>query len=147
MLTGNLKGSGTLALSPHSHAIVGLVAALAGYLGGTGTVTAQTTTSGQTIGKMEVELTGTITSSVVLTVEGSTNENGGASTAVTGTGNRGTVSFGNFRRGGPGTGESYHVDGAVKGTYLVATIRLKTQFSGSGGPLAVLDIQRSSPCG
>jgi hypothetical protein len=96
---------------------------------------------------MELTLTGTITSSVVLTVEGSTNQNGGASTVVTGAGNQGTVNFGSFRSGGPGTGEAYYVDGPAKGTYLVATIRLRTQFSGAGASRAVLDIQRATPCG
>jgi hypothetical protein len=108
---------------------------------------AQVSTRGQTLGRMEIALTGTITSSVALTVEGSVNQNGGVSTIVTGSGNRGTVDFGNFRAGAPGTGELFHVDGPVKGSYLVATLRLKTHFSGSGGAHAVLDIQRASPCG
>jgi hypothetical protein len=114
---------------------------------GLGTTTAQTTSQGQTAGRMELALAGTIASSVVLTVEGSVNQNGGAPTVVMGAGNRGMVNFGNFRGGGPGTGESYHVNSAAKGTYLVATIRLRTQFSGTGGAHAVLDIQRAAPCG
>lgn len=112
-----------------------------------GMAAAQAVSQGQTMGRTTLTLAGTITSSVVLTVEGSVNENGGAMTAVTGAGNQGTVSFGNFRNLGPSTGESFRVDGAVKGTYLVATIRLKTEFSGSGGSRAVLDIQRATPCG
>jgi hypothetical protein len=114
---------------------------------GTESAAAQPASHGQTLGRMELTLTGTITSSVVLTVEGSTNQNGGASTMVTGAGNRGTVSFGSFRGGRPATGEAYYVDGPTKGTYLVATIRLKTQFSGAGASRAVLDIQRATPCG
>jgi hypothetical protein len=96
---------------------------------------------------MDLTLTGTITSSVVLSVEGSVNQNGGAATMVTGSAQHGMVNFGGFRGGGPATGESFHVDGSTKGTYLVATIRLRTQFSGSGGTRAVLDIQRATPCG
>jgi len=96
---------------------------------------------------MELTLSGTISSSVSVSVEGSVNQNGGAATQVTGTGSRGSVDFGNFRRGGPGTGESFHVEGAVKGTYLVATLRLRTRFSGTGSTRAVLDIQRATPCG
>jgi len=107
---------------------------------------AQVSTRGQTLGKMDIELTGTITSSVTLSVEGSVNQNNGVSTVVMGAGNRGTVNFGNFRAGSPGTGELFHVDGAAKGSYLVATMRLRTRFTGSGGARAVLDVQRATPC-
>jgi len=108
---------------------------------------AQVSTRGQTLGRMEIALTGTIASSVTLTVEGSVNQNGGASTIVMGAGSRGTVDFGNFRAGKPSTGELFHVDGPIQGSYLVATLRMKTRFSGSGGAHAVLDIQRATPCG
>jgi hypothetical protein len=109
---------------------------------------AQTQTQGETLGKIELNLTGTITSSVTVSVEGSVNQNGGATTMVTGTGSQGTVDFGNIRGGVPGTGESFRVNSnEAQGTYLVATIRLRTRFSGSGGSRAVLDIQRAAPCG
>ena len=104
--------------------------------------------SGQRLGTIELTLTGTITSSVSVSVEGSTNQNGGATTIVNGTGERGSVDFGSFHAGAtPATGESFHVDGAVPGTYLVATLRLRTRFTGGGGTLAVLDVQRAAPCG
>lgn len=44
--------------------------------------TAQTTSQGQTVGSTNITLMGTITSTVVLSVEGSTNQNGGASTTI-----------------------------------------------------------------
>lgn len=96
---------------------------------------------------MELTLTGTITSSVELSVEGSTNQNGGATTIVTGTGSNGTVNFGDFRGGHPSTGESFRVDGPARGHYLVATLRLRTHFTGGGGNRAALDVQRAVPCG
>jgi len=110
--------------------------------------TAQTTSQGQTVGSTNITLTGTITSTVVLTVEGSTNQNGGASTTIVGVGTHGAIDFGNFRVPGPAVnGERHRVEGVAPGHYLVATVRLKTQFSGSGGPRAMLDIQRANPCG
>ncbi len=109
---------------------------------------AQTTSQGQTIGSANITLTGTITSTVVISVEGSVDQNGGANTTIVGAGARGSIDFGNFRIPGPSTnGARYRVDGPVPGYYLVATVKLKTQFSGSGGTRAVLDIQRANPCG
>lgn len=108
---------------------------------------AQVVAQGQTLGRMDVVLTGTIASSVTLTVEGSINQRVAASTIVHGGGPQGTVDFGNFRGGLPATGEVYQVDGNAKGTYLVATLRLRTRFTGAGGSRAVLDIQRAIPCG
>jgi hypothetical protein len=108
----------------------------------------QTTSHGQTIGAMNITLTGTITSAVVLTVDGSVNENNGAITTIVGSGPQGSIDFGTIGAPGPSTnGERYHVDGPVPGHYLVATVRLKTQFSGGGGTRAMLDIQRANPCG
>jgi hypothetical protein len=110
--------------------------------------TSQTGSQGQTLGSVNIALMGTITSTVVLTVEGSTNQNGGAGTTIAGSGARGTIDFGNFRVPGPSAnGERYRVERAAQGHYLVATVKLKTQFSGSGGTNAVLDIQRANPCG
>jgi len=109
---------------------------------------AQTTSHGQTAGSVNIALTGTITSTVVITVEGSVNQNGGASTMISGAGAHGAIDFGNFRVPGPSqNGERYHVEGSVPGHYLVATVKLKTQFSGTGSTRAVLDIQRANPCG
>ena len=109
---------------------------------------AQTTSQGQTVGATNITLTGTITSTVILTVEGSLNQNGGASTTITGAGAHGAIDFGNFRVPGPATnGDRYRVEAGAQGNYLVATVKLKTQFSGTGGTKAVLDIQRANPCG
>ena len=125
----------------------GGAAVLALLLAQPGPSEAQVSTRGETLGRMDLTLTGTIASSVTLSVEGSVNQNGGISTIVRGVGNRGSIDFGNFRAGSLGTGEMYHLDGAAQGSYLVATLRLKTRFSGSGGSRAVLDIQRATPCG
>jgi hypothetical protein len=108
---------------------------------------AQVVVHGQTLGRMDVTLTGTIASSVTLTVEGSINQRVAASTIVRGGGPRGAVDFGNFRGGLPATGEVYQVDGNAKGSYLVATLRLRTRFTGAGGSRAVLDIQQATACG
>ena len=131
---------------PARAAIAGAILSLACLL--PSTTAAQTTSHGQTAGSVNIALSGTISSTVVITVEGSVNQNGGASTMIMGSGARGAIDFGNFRVPGPSlNGERYHVEGAVPGHYLVATVKLKTQFSGSGAARAVLDIQRATPCG
>jgi hypothetical protein len=132
--------------SPARSAVEVSVLALALFLPSIGT--AQTTSHGQTAGSANITLAGTITSTVLLTVEGSVNQNGGASTMIVGAGAHGAIDFGNFRTPEPvANGERYHVDGAVPGHYLVATVKLRTQFSGGGSAHAVLDIQRANPCG
>lgn len=136
--------------SPGARHAPGVVAALGLLLAGIGVARAQgqVVAQGERLGTMELILTGTITSSVSISVEGSTNQNSGATTVVTGTGDRGSVNFGSIGPGGaPATGESFHVDGAAPGTYLVATLRLRTRFTGGGGTRAVLDVQRAMPCG
>lgn len=131
---------------PARSAIAGAILTLASLLPASGTP--QTTEGGERLGSADITLTGTITSTVVLSVEGSVNQNGGASTVIVGSGAHGSIDFGNFRAPGPsGNGERYHVDGPVAGHYLVATIKLKTRFSGGGDARALLDIQRATPCG
>jgi hypothetical protein len=130
VLVGTLAAAATVLVAPPARPDVGSVHA---------------TTRGQVAGRLEITLTGTISSTVVVSVEGSVNQNGGAVTTVAGSGTQGTVDFGNFRAGGNGNGERYRVEGVEPGYYLVATLRLKTEFSG-GGSRAVLDVQRTQPC-
>ena len=106
---------------------------------------AQTQARGEVVSRSNIVLTGTISSSITLAVSGSTNRNGHAMTQVRGMGNQGVIDFGTVNgTSDPTTGEKHRV--ANRGYYLVATLRVGTQFSGGGGKV-LLDVQRANPCG
>jgi len=99
---------------PARSAVAGAILALACLLPASGT--AQTVSRGETVGAANITLTGTITSTVVISVEGSVNQNGGANTMMVSTGAHGSIDFGNFRVPGPSpNGERHHVNGAEPG--------------------------------
>ena len=107
------------------------------------------TTNGQGAGGLDVTLLGAILSSITITVSGTTNPGTGLGTTVTGAGNRGTIGFGNYSIGGTSlnTGDLYRIaSGQNPGAYLVATLRVQNTFSGGGGNVAAVDIQRTKPC-
>jgi len=97
---------------------------------------------------VDVALTGTIISSVAISVTGSNDQNGGATTTIIGAGVQGVVDFGTYDLAGPlANGEKQRVNSNPKGNYLVATLRVTSTFTGTGGANAAVDIQRTNPCG
>jgi hypothetical protein len=110
---------------------------------------AQTVESrGSTKAAADLDLGGTIVSSVSITVNGSIDQNGGATTTITGAGVQGVVDFGTYDLAGPlANGEKQRVNSNPKGNYLVATLRVTATFTGGGAANAAVDIQRTNPCG
>jgi hypothetical protein len=112
---------------------------------------AQVTSRGTNIGAINVTLAGTITSSITIEVTGSVDQQGNIATTITGNGIQGVVNFGTYNLGGPPlTGDKQTVNGAGNGgpgSYLIATLNVKTTFSGSGTAQAAVDIQRTNACG
>ena len=103
---------------------------------------------GVNTGGADLNLIGTITSSITISVTGSLDTNGGATTTISGSGTQGIVDFGTYDLAGPlANGDKQRVNLNPKGNYLVATLTVQTTFSGSGSMNAAVDIQRANPCG
>jgi len=69
---------------------------------------------------------------------------------VTGNGIQGVVNFGTYNLAGPPlTGDKQYVNNGSggPGNYLIATLTVKTTFSGGGTMQAAVDIQRTNACG
>jgi hypothetical protein len=99
---------------------------------------------------VDLTLAGTITSSITIYVTGSTDLQGNVSTVITGNGVQGVVNFGTYNLGGPPlTGDKQYVNNGHggPGNYLIATLSVRTTFSGGGSMQAAVDIQRTNPCG
>jgi hypothetical protein len=92
---------------------------------------------------LDVELTGNVTSSVFIELDGSVDLTSNLPTTVTGFGDSGFVNFGTITGAGPVlTGEKHRVN--KKGNFLVATMAITVRLSG-GAPSATLDVQRTYP--
>jgi hypothetical protein len=111
---------------------------------------AQITARGSSQGLVDLTLTGTVTSSIAISVTGSVDLQRGVATVITGNGVQGVVNFGTYNLAGmPLTGDKQTVPiaGGGPGSYLVATLTVRTTFSGGGSMQAAVDIQRTNPCG
>jgi hypothetical protein len=110
-----------------------------------GRASAQVSVSGPaaTPHQIDVTLTGDVTTSVFIQVDGSVDLNGNLPTVITGSGTAGFVNFGTYNAATPLlTGEKHKV--VKKGTYLVATLAVSVRLSG-GPASATVDIQRTNP--
>ena len=111
---------------------------------------AQVTSRGTNQGFSDLTLAGVLTSSIAINVTGSIDLQGSVSTLVTGSGVQGIVNFGTYNLAGlPLTGDKQYVNAGSggPGNYLIATLSVRTTFSGGGSMQAAVDIQRSNPCG
>jgi len=111
---------------------------------------AQVRSSGANQGAIDLTLTGTITSSILISVTGSIDLSTGRQTVITGNGVQGVVNFGTYNLATmPLTGDRQKVTAANggPGSYLIATLTVGTDFSGGGSGFAAVDIERTNPCG
>jgi len=95
-------------------------------------------------------LSGTIVSSIVVSVNGSANQGPSAFAVISGSGIGGSIQIDTV--GVPDRtvrGEKKEIrnaDGSVKGSYLVGTVTVMAVFTGAGNATAAFDIQRAAPC-
>ena len=111
---------------------------------------AQVASHGTNTGAVDMTLSGTIGSSITISVTGSLDLADGATTVVTGNGIQGVVNFGTYNLGGPlltGDKQSVTLANGGPGSYLIATLTVQTTFSGNGSAKAAVDIQRTNACG
>jgi hypothetical protein len=111
---------------------------------------AQVRSRGTNQGIVDLNLSGTITSSIAIYVTGGIDLQGNVATVITGNGVQGVVNFGTYNlAGAPLTGDKQYVNagGGGPGNYLIATLSVRTTFTGGGSMRAAVDIQRTSACG